>query len=119
MNEIFMNSSFIKDLSLKKEIISHLNTIIFFINNYNEKKEEKIINSIQINIIYISLSFLTLLETKIKNIPAYILESLLIDNSKIVILFKNIYIYIYKRNIQIDNFQIPTLKNFVNFTFKY
>jgi len=113
MNEIFMNSSFIKEVTLKKEIISNLNNIIFYINNENS------IDPIKLNYIYISLGFLTLLETKIKNIPTYILESLLIDNNKIVILFKNIYIYIYKRNIHIDNFQLPSLKNFVNFTFKY
>ena len=93
MNEIFMNSSFIKEVTLKKEIISNLNNIIFYINNENST------NPIKLNYIYISLGFLTLLETKIKNIPTYILESLLIDNNKIVILFKNIYIYIFIKEI--------------------
>ena len=114
MNEIFMNSSFIKETSSKKEIITKLNSIIFFINN-----EKNSSNTININYIYISLSFLGLLETKIKNIPSYILESLLIDNNKIVNLFKNIFISIYKPNLHIDNFQLPSLKNFTNFTFKY
>ena len=107
MNEIFMNSSFIKENSLKKEIIKKLDEAIFQYKNIN------------INEIYISLSFITLLETKIRNIPAYILESLLIDNKKIVDAFKNIFINVYKQNIQINNFQLPSLKNFVNFTFKY
>ena len=117
MNEIFMNSSFIKDSSSKKEIISKLENNIFLIDK--NKNEQISVNSININLIYISLSFLTLLESKIKNIPAYILESLLIDNKKIVNLFRNIFIYIYKQNLQVDNFQLPSLKNFVNFTFKY
>ena len=107
MNEIFMNSSFIKETPLKKEIIKKLDEIIFQSKNTN------------INEIYISLSFITLLETKIRNIPAYILESLLIDNKKIVDVFKYIFINVYKQNIQINNFQLPSLKNFVNFTFKY
>ena len=107
MNEIFMNSSFIKENSLKKEIIKKLDEAIFQYKNIN------------INEIYISLSFITLLETRIRNIPAYILESLLIDNKKIVDAFKNIFINVYKQNIQINNFQLPSLKNFVNFTFKY
>ena len=107
MNEIFMNSSFIKENSLKKEIIKKLDEIIFQNSNTN------------INEIYISLSFITLLEAKIRNIPAFILESLLIDNKKIVDAFKNIFINVYKQNIQINNFQLPSLKNFVNFTFKY
>ena len=115
MNEIFMNSSFIKETSLKKEIITQLDKIIFLFNN--EKNNSK--NSMELNLLYIPLSFITLLETKIKNIPAYILESLLIDNKKIVTLYKNIFLYIYKRDIHIDNFQLPGLKNFVNFTFKY
>ena len=115
MNEIFMNSSFIKETSLKKEIISQLDKIIFLFNN--EKNNSK--NSMELNLLYIPLSFITLLETKIKNIPAYILESLLIDNKKIVTLYKNIFLYIYKKDIHIDNFQLPGLKNFVNFTFKY
>ena len=110
MNEIFMNSSFIKETSSKKEIIMKLFHIIFYIDK--EKKSD-------INYVYISLSFLTLLETKIKNIPSYILEPLLIDNSKIVNLFKNIFISIYKQDLHINNFQLPSLKNFVNFTFKY
>ena len=117
MNEIFMNSSFIKDSSSKKEIISKLENNIFLIDK--NKNEQISVNSININLIYISLSFLTLLESKIKNIPTYILESLLIDNKKIVNLFRNIFIYIYKQNLQVDNFQLPSLKNFVNFTFKY
>ena len=107
MNEIFMNYSFIKENSLKKEIIKKLDEIIFQNSNTN------------INEIYISLSFITLLEAKIRNIPAFILESLLIDNKKIVDAFKNIFINVYKQNIQINNFQLPSLKNFVNFTFKY
>ena len=110
MNEIFMNSSFIKESSSKKEIITKLDNIIFYINNDKNKN---------INLLYISLSFLTLLEAKIKNIPSFILESLLIDNNKIVNLFKNIFIYVYKPNLPVDNFQLPSLKNFVNFTFKY
>ena len=113
MNEIFMNSSFIKESISKKEIITKLDNIIFFTINNNLSTHN------DINLLYISLSFLTLLETKIKNIPTYILESLLIDNNKIVNLFKNIFIYIYKQNLQVDNFQLPSLKNFVNFTFKY
>ena len=107
MNEIFMNSSFIKENSLKKKIIKKLDEVIFQNNNTNIKE------------IFISLSFITLLETKIRNIPAYILESLLIDNKKIVEVFKNIFTNVYKQNIQINNFQLPSLKNFVNFTFKY
>ena len=87
-----------------------LSQIIFYIDK--EKKSD-------INYVYISLSFLTLLETKIKNIPSYILEPLLIDNTKIVNLFKNIFILIYKQDLHINNFQLPSLKNFVNFTFKY
>ena len=110
MNEIFMNLSFIKETSSKKEINMKLSHIIFYIDK--EKKSD-------INYVYISLSFLTLLETKIKNIPSYILEPLLIDNTKIVNLFKNIFILIYKQDLHINNFQLPSLKNFVNFTFKY
>ena len=110
MNEIFMNSSFIKETSSKKEIIMKISHIIFYIDK--EKKSD-------INYAYVSLSFLTLLETKIKNIPSYILEPLLIDNSKIVNLFKNIFIMIYKKDLHINNFQLPSLKNFINFTFKY
>ena len=117
MNEIFMNSSFIKETSSKKEIISKLENIIFCFNH--NKNENITTSSFNIDLIYISLSFLTLLESKIKNIPAYILESLLIDNDKIVNLFKHIFIYVYKQNKQVDNFQLPSLKNFVNFTFKY
>ena len=116
MNEIFMNSSFIKEASLKKEIIKKLDSIIFFINNIEKGNSP---TSIGVNIIYIPLSFITLLETKIKNIPTYVLEALLIDNKKITSLYKNIYAYVYKKNIQIENFQLPGLKNFVNFTFKY
>ena len=115
MNEIFMNSTFIKDSSYKKEIITKLNENIFYINN----QSNKIDNCFDLNYLFISLSFLTLLETKIRNIPTYILESILVDNNKIVNLFKNIFIYVYKKNIQIENFQLPSLKNFVNFTFKY
>ena len=115
MNEIFMNSSFIKESSYKKEIITKLDENIFYINNQSNNTA----NSFELNFLFISLSFLNLLETKIKNIPPYILESILIDNNKIVNLYKNIFIYVYKKNIQIDNFQLPSLKNFVNFTFKY
>ena len=117
MNEIFMNCSFIKESLSKKEIIKKLDKIIFFINEYNDKDNSN--NSLDINSFYISLSFITLLESKIKNIPVYILESLLIENKKISKLFKNIFKYIYNNNLQIDNFQLPSLKNFVNFTFKY
>ena len=99
MNEIFMNSSFIKESSSKKEIITKLDNIIFFINSTKNKNKNKNENNISthknnIHLLYISLGFLTLLETKIKNIPSYILESLLIDNNKIVNLFRNIFIYI-------------------------
>ena len=84
MNEIFMNSTFIKETQLKKEITEKISTKIFAIN---EIKEE----NINIKYVYISLSFITLLETKIKNIPIYILQSLLIDNEKMVNLFKIIF----------------------------
>ena len=70
MNEIFMNSSFIKETQLKKEILEKINKIIFSIND-NVKKEE-----INIKLIYIPLSFITLLESKIKNIPIYIYYNL-------------------------------------------
>ena len=105
MNEIFMNSSFIKETQLKKEILEKINKIIFSIND-NVKKEE-----INIKLIYIPLSFITLLESKIKNIPIYILQSVLIDNEKIVNLFKNIFEQIYQKNLEINNFQLPNLKN--------
>ena len=113
MNEIFMNSSFIKETQLKKEILEKINKIIFSIND-NVKKEE-----INIKLIYIPLSFITLLESKIKNIPIYILQSVLIDNEKIVNVFQNIFEQIYQKNLEINNFQLPNLKNFVNFVFKY
>ena len=113
MNEIFMNSSFIKETQLKKEILEKINKIIFSIND-NVKKEE-----INIKLIYIPLSFITLLESKIKNIPIYILQSVLIDNEKIVNVFQNIFEQIYVNNLETNNFQLPNLKNFVNFVFKY
>ena len=112
MNEIFMNSSFIKETQQKKEIIEKISTLIFSIN---ENKKE----NINMKLVYISLSFLTLLESKIKNIPIYILQSVLIDNEKMVNMFKIIYEQIYQKKLEIDNFQLPNLKNFVNFTFKY
>ena len=112
MNEIFMNSSFIKETQQKKEIIEKISTLIFSIN---ENKKE----NINMKLVYISLSFLTLLESKIKNIPIYILQSVLIDNEKMVNMYKIIYEQIYQKKLEIDNFQLPNLKNFVNFTFKY
>ena len=111
LNETFMNISFIKNPKEKKEIISHLFPIIF--NNSDDQ------NSENLTLIYISLSFLTLLETKIKNIPIYILESFLIDNLKIIDLYKKIFLSIYNKNLQTNNFQIPNIKNFINFIFKY
>ena len=112
VNDIFMNASFIKETQLKKEITEKISAKIFEIN---ENKEEKI----NIKYVYISLSFITLLETKIKNIPIYVLQSLLIDNEKIIKLFRIIFEQIYERKIEINNFQLPNLKNFVNFIFKY
>jgi hypothetical protein len=47
MNEIFMNSSFIKETSSKKEIIMKISHIIFYIDK--EKKSD-------INYVYISLN---------------------------------------------------------------
>ena len=75
MNEIFMNSSFIKETQQKKEIIEKISSIIFSINN-NIKQE-----NINIKYVYISLSFLTLLESKIKNIPIYLLQSILMQGT--------------------------------------
>ena len=113
MNEIFMNSTFIKETQQKKEIIEKISSIIFSINN-NIKQE-----NINIKYVYISLSFLTLLESKIKNIPIYLLQSILIDNEKIVNIFRIIFEQIYSKKLETNNFQLPNLKNFVNFIFKY
>ena len=112
MNEIFMNSSFIKETQQKKEIIEKVSSLIYSINNI--KKE-----NINIKLVYIPLSFLTLLESKIKNIPIYILQSILIDNEKIINIFRIIFEQIYYNKLDISNFQLPNLKNFVNFIFKY
>ena len=112
MNEIFMNSSFIKETQQKKEITEKIMNIIFSLNDLKSE-------NINIKIVYISLSFITLLESKIKNIPMYILQSVLIDNEKMVNVLKNIYEQIYQKKLEINNFQLPNLKNFVNFTFKY
>ena len=112
MNEIFMNSSFIKETQQKKEIIEKISSLIFSINNIKEE-------NINIKYVYISLSFLTLLESKIKNIPIYILQSILIDNEKIINIFKVIFEQVYYNKLEISNFQLPNLKNFVNFIFKY
>ena len=110
LNEIFMNSSFIKETQQKKEIIEKISKLIFQIN---------VERNIDIKIIYISLSFITLLESKIKNIPIYILQSILIDNEKVVNVLKKIYENIYQKKLEITNFQLPNIKNFVNFSFKY
>ena len=104
MNDIFMNSSFIKETLQKKEIIEKLSKILL---NNNE------------NTIYISLSFINLLESKINNIPSYILEPILIDNEKIVNMLKIILEQVYLKNSYINNFEIPNIKNFINFVFKY
>ena len=112
MNEIFMNSSFIKETQQKKEIIEKVSSLIYSINII--KKE-----NINIKLVYIPLSFLTLLESKIKNIPIYILQSILIDNEKIINIFRIIFEQIYYNKLDISNFQLPNLKNFVNFIFKY
>ena len=112
MNEIFMNSSFIKETQQKKEITEKIGNLLFSISDLKSE-------NINIKLIYISLSFVTLLESKIKNIPIYILQSILIDNEKIVNLLKNIFEQIYQKKLEINNFQLPNLKNFVNFTFKY
>jgi hypothetical protein len=112
MNEIFMNSSFIKETQQRKEIAEKIGNLLFSINALKSEKGN-------IKLIYISLSFVTLLESKIKNIPIYILQSILIDNEKIVNLLKNIFEQIYQKKLEINNFQLPNLKNFVNFTFKY
>ena len=112
MNEIFMNSSFIKETQQKKEIIEKVSSLIYSINNI--KKE-----NINIKLVYIPLSFLTLLESKIKNIPIYLLQSILIDNEKIVNIFRIIFEQIYSKKLETNYFQLPNLKNFVNFIFKY
>ena len=107
-----MNSSFIKETQQKKEIIEKVSSLIYSINNI--KKE-----NINIKLVYIPLSFLTLLESKIKNIPIYLLQSILIDNEKIVNIFRIIFEQIYSKKLETNNFQLPNLKNFVNFIFKY
>ena len=58
MNEIFMNSSFIKETQQKKEITEKIDNILFSINDLNSE-------NINIKLIYISLNFVTLLESKI------------------------------------------------------
>ena len=58
MNEIFMNSSFIKETQQKKEITEKIGNLLFSINDLK-------CENINIKLIYISLNFVTLLESKI------------------------------------------------------
>lgn len=100
-----MKKIIIKEESLIQVYEKFVNT---FFNNYNITETN----------VYFVLSFFMLINSNIMSIPKLFIEKIFIDNEKISKTEIQIFKLVYLTRKNEENFQIPSLSQFINFCFK-